>query len=144
MWVPGVVLILTALLVIAQETRSPRPVPLEVGRQMAQPAGAGPIEVLNAEKGWGGADILMPLARSENRTVRNAAVRALGRLEDPRLVLPLISLRNISVAARADAIAQSFKRFDPTADPRLVQTALDWLHSIVSITTTRSSPSSRI
>ena len=131
LWVPGA-LILTALLAIAQETRAPRRVPLEVARQMAQPAGAGPIEVLNAEKGWGGADALMPLARSENRAVRNAAVRALGRLEDPRLVRPLISLPDISIAARADAIAQSFKGFDPAADPPLVQAALEWLHSIAA------------
>jgi cyclophilin family peptidyl-prolyl cis-trans isomerase len=115
-----------------QTQRPPRAVPLEVVRQMAQPAGAEPIEVLNAEKGWGGADVLMPLTQSESPAVRSAAMRALGRLEDPRLVLPLLSLKNISVAARADAVAQSLKGFDPSVDPRLVQTALEWLHLIGS------------
>ena len=102
--------------------------PLEVLRQMAQPIGAQPIEVLLAEKGWGGADALMPLTQSESSQVRNAAVRALGRLEDPRLVLPLLSLTNISSSARSEAVAQSLKGFDPSVDPRLIQTALDWLY----------------
>lgn len=125
--VPAAVLIPAALLGAGQQTRAPRQIPLEVRRQAAQPAGATPVEVLNAEKGWAAADVLMPLTRSANREVADAAVRALGRLEDPRLVLPLISLPDISVAARADAIAQSLKGFDPASDPRLVQTALEWL-----------------
>ena len=95
---------------------------------MAQPAGAEPIEVLNAEKGWGGADALMPLARSEDQRVRDAAARALGRLEDPSLVLPLLSLPGLSVSARGHAVAQSLKGFDPASDPRLVQSALEWLY----------------
>ena len=119
-----------ALLALPQQppSRTPRQVPLEVLRQMAQPAGAGPVDVLNAEKGWGGVDALMPLARSDDAAIRNAAARALGRLEDPGLVLPLLSLPGLSVAARGDAIAQSLKGFDPAADPRLVQTALEWLY----------------
>jgi cyclophilin family peptidyl-prolyl cis-trans isomerase len=125
-WVP--IAVLTVLAVPQQAPRAPRQVPLEVLRQMAQPAGAGPIEVLVTEKGWGGADALMPLVRSEDAAVRNAAARALGRLEDPGLVLPLISLPGLSPFARADAIAQSLKGFNPAADPRLVQTALEWLY----------------
>jgi len=120
--------ILTVLAVLQQPTPRVTPVPLEVARKMAQPSGAGPIEVLYVEKGWGGIDALMPLARSEDAAVRNAAARALGRLEDPGLVLPLISLPALSVSARADAIAQSLKGFNPAADPRLVQTALEWLY----------------
>jgi cyclophilin family peptidyl-prolyl cis-trans isomerase/HEAT repeat protein len=108
--------------------RPPRAVPLEVLRQMAQPIGAEPIEVLNVEKGWGGADALLPLTQSEDARVRTAAFRALGRLEDPRLVLPLLSLKNISSSARSEAVAQSLKGFDPSVDPRLIQTALDWLY----------------
>ena len=130
----GAVLTLTTLRGAGQQPTPPRPrqLPLEVVRQMAQPAGAGPIDVLNAEKGWASADVLLPLARSETRTVRNAAVRALGRLEDPRLVPQLISLPEISVSARADAMAQSLQGFDPASDPRLVQTVEEWLHSIAA------------
>ena len=128
LWVPGAIAVLTVLAVPQQAPRAPRQVPLEVLRQMAQPAGAGPIEVLITEKGWGGPDALMPLVRSEDPAVRNAAARALGRLEDPGLVLPLISLPGLSPSARADAIAQSLKGFNPAADPRLVQTALEWLY----------------
>ena len=111
-----------------QTPRSPRAVPLEVLRQTAQPIGAPPIEVLNVEKGWGRTDALTPLTLSEEAEIRNAAVRALGRLESPALVLPLLALKDISPSARADAVAQSLKGFDPAADPRLVQTALEWLY----------------
>jgi cyclophilin family peptidyl-prolyl cis-trans isomerase/HEAT repeat protein len=96
--------------------------------QTLQPAGAEPIEILNVEKGWGNADALMPLTRSGNLAARDAAVRALGRLQDPRLVLRLVSLPGISLADRGDAIAQSLKGFDPSADSGIVQTALDWLY----------------
>ena len=115
-----------------QLPRPPRGVPLDALRRLAQPAGAGPIEVLSVEKVWGGASDLMPLTQSEDGTIRNAAVRALGRLEDPRLVRPLLALNNVSAAARGDAIAQSLKGFDPALDPGLVQTALEWLHGIGS------------
>ena len=124
----GATVVLTAALAAQQQSPVPRQIPLEVLRQMTQPAGAEPIEVLNAEKGWGGADALMPLARSEDQRVRDAAARALGRLEDPSLVLPLLSLPGLSVSARGQAIAQSLKGFDTASDPRLVQTALEWLH----------------
>ena len=128
--VPRAILILTALPILDQQPPAPRPrpVPIDVLRQLAQPAGAQPVEVLNVEKGWGGANALFPLARSEDAAIRNAAARALGRLEDPGLVLPLISLPGLSLSARADAIAQSLKGFNPAVDPRLVQTALEWLY----------------
>ena len=126
----GATVFLSATLVAQQQpSSSPRQVPLEVLRQMAQPRGAEPIEVLNAEKGWADAEVLLPLARSESSQVRDAAVRALGRLENPQLVPTLLSLPGISVAARGDAIAQSLKSFDPASDPKLVETALDWLHA---------------
>jgi cyclophilin family peptidyl-prolyl cis-trans isomerase/HEAT repeat protein len=121
-------------LLAAAPQQAPRPpggVPLE-SRRLTQPAGAGPIEVLSVEKAWGGARDLMPLTLSDDAAIRNAAVRALGRLEDPRLVLPLLALKNISAAARADALAQSLKGFDAAVDPSLVQTALEWLHGIGS------------
>lgn len=132
--------IITSLFLLAgllaapqQPPRRPGGVPLEVLRQMAQPAGAQPVEVLNAEKGWAGADILLPLAQSDDARVRIAAVRALGRLEDPRLVPTLLALKNITLTPQADAVAQSLKGFDPAGDPRLVQTVLDWLHRIGSL-----------
>ena len=100
-----------------QTPRSPRAVPLEVLRQTAQPIGAPPIEVLNVEKGWGGTDALMPLTLSGDAAIRNAAVRALGRLEGPALVLPLLSLKDISASARADAVAQALKGRSCRASP---------------------------
>jgi cyclophilin family peptidyl-prolyl cis-trans isomerase len=103
-----------------QQARQPRPI------------GGPPLEVYTVEKAWGGADFLMPLTQSDDDEVRNDAVRALGRLEDPRLVLPLLSLPNISPGSRSTAIAQSLKGFDPAVDPRLVQTALEWLHQVGS------------
>jgi cyclophilin family peptidyl-prolyl cis-trans isomerase/HEAT repeat protein len=112
----------------ADQTRAPRQVPLEVLRQAMQPAGAPPIDVLNAEKGGAAADALLPLARAQSASVRDAAVRALGRLEDPQLVPTLLSLPDIPVAARGDALAQSLKGFDPSSDSRLVQLALEWLY----------------
>ena len=104
-----------------QQVRQPRPI------------GGPPVEVYNVEKAWGGADFLMPLTQSDDEEVRDDAVRAIGRLEDPRLVLPLLALPNISVGSRSTAIAQSLKGFDPAVDPRLVQTALEWLHQIGSM-----------
>src|SRR5829696_6003952 len=69
---------------------------------VGDPAGIAPSEVVNVEKRWGGADALMPLTQSDAASVRNAAVRAIGRVEDPRLVLPLLALKNVSAAARSD------------------------------------------
>jgi cyclophilin family peptidyl-prolyl cis-trans isomerase len=115
---------------------------LAVGMLLAQtpqqvpqrrPIGGPPLEVYNVEKAWGGADFLMPLTQSDDREVRDDAVRALGRLEDPRLVLPLLALPNISTGSRSTAIAQSLKGFDPNVDPRLVQTALEWLYNVGSL-----------
>lgn len=99
--------------------------PAPVGQR--RPRGGPPIEVYNVEKAWGGPDFLMPLTQSDDREVRDDAVRALGRLEDPRLVLPLLALPNISPGSKSTAIAQSLKGFDPAVDPRLVQTAFEWL-----------------
>src|SRR5829696_2723034 len=61
---------------------------LEQLKQVAQPVGAEPIEVLELEKVWAGVEPLLRLATSRDVDirVRNAAVRALGRLEDPRAV----------------------------------------------------------
>lgn len=127
--------ILASSLLLLQATAGQRP---PAGATPQQPRvvrqiSGTPLHVLNVEKAWGGADALMPLALSDEPLVRTAAVRALGRLEDPRLVLPLLALKvQISNTTRANAVAQSLKGFDPAVDPRLVQTALEWMHSIGS------------
>jgi cyclophilin family peptidyl-prolyl cis-trans isomerase/HEAT repeat protein len=128
--------ILASSLFLLQATAGQRPPERALAQQTVRTVrivGAPPIEVLNVEKAWGGADALMPLTQSDDFLVRAAAVRALGRLEDPRLVLPLLSLKGqITNATRAGAVAQSLKGFDPSVDPRLVQTALEWMHMIGS------------
>jgi cyclophilin family peptidyl-prolyl cis-trans isomerase/HEAT repeat protein len=128
--------ILASSLLVLQATVGQRPPPGANPQETVRTVrvvGGTPIEVLNVEKAWGGADALMPLAQSDEYLVRTAAVRALGRLEDPRLVLPLLSLKaQISNTTRANAVAQSLKGFDPSVDPRLVQTALEWMYMIGS------------
>ena len=128
LWVLGASVVGAGVLGAQQPTPAPRQIPSEVSRQAVQPAGAPPIDVLNAEKGWAAADVLMALVRSDDERVRIAAARALGRLEDPNLVLPILSLPRLSIGARGNAIAQSLNKFDPATDPRLVQTALEWLY----------------
>lgn len=118
-----IITLLAAALLLAQTPQQAR---------QPRPTGGPPIEVYNVERAWGGADVLMPLTQSDDEEVRNDAVRALGRLEDPRLVLPLLAVPNISIEARSTAIAQALKGFDPAVDPRLVQTALEWLHHVGS------------
>lgn len=122
--------ILASSLLLLQAATVPRSTP-RVGPQrtvVMTVVGAGSTEVLNAEKAWAGADILLPMTQASDFAVRSGAMRALGRLEDPRLVLPLLSLKGaITTSARASAVAQSLKGFDPSVDPSLVQTALDWM-----------------
>jgi cyclophilin family peptidyl-prolyl cis-trans isomerase/HEAT repeat protein len=122
-------------------TAGQRAVPLQTLREAAQPLGAEPVEVLELEKAWAGVEPLMQLATSRDvsSAVRNAAVRAMGRLEDPRAVPQLLSLpasAGISVGARADAIAQSLHGFDPAADAALVRAATEWMLDIGSIAIT--------
>ena len=97
-------------------------------RRMAQPIGAEPIEVLQLEKAWAGVEPLMQLATSRDvdRRIREAAVRALGRLEDPRIIPQLNTLPSeaASPGAKADAIAQSLQGFDPAQDPEIVRQAV--------------------
>ena len=88
-----------------------------------------PLAVLNAEKAWLGAEAFWPLARLNDPIVQRYAIRALGRLEDPANVPPLIALAETRTpsdspsailtrrAFVADAVAQSLYRFDPDARP---------------------------
>ena len=109
-----------ALLLAQQAARTPRAV---------SPTGAEPLPVLQAERACAGADLLFPLiADSSERGVSSAAIRAIGRLEDPRAIPKLLALKPEYLPAVAIAIAQSLKGFDPRADPALVQSAWAWLH----------------
>src|SRR5262245_16785970 len=80
--------------------------------------------VLAAEGAWAGADVLLPFLTSEDPAVRTAAIRALGRLEDPGLVpriLPLVGgSPNDPELAAVTAVAQSLKGFDPSTNTDLV------------------------
>ena len=70
-----------------------QPVSLEQLRQAAQPAGAEPVQVLQLEKEWAGSESFFRLVNDpgSSKTTRLAAVRAIGRLEDPRNVPLLVS-----------------------------------------------------
>ncbi len=130
---------LAALGVLHQQGRPPRGIPLETLRQMAQPIGAEAVEVLDAEKAWAGVEPLLQLAvpLDQDAPVRAAATRALGRLEDPRVVPQLLALRGpIATATRGDAIAQSLHGFDPAVDPGLVASATSWMFNIGSASIT--------
>ena len=97
-------------------------------RVQAQPIALQSNEVIEAEKAWSGAARLFELTRPEREpTVRSAAARAIGRLEDPRLIPDVIALRNISVSTRGHTIAQLLFGFDPSSDPRLIETATEWM-----------------
>lgn len=118
------------LLLLTQDSPQ-RQMTLEQLRQAVRQTGVQePFEVLAAEKAWAGADVLMPLVVSADPSIQIAALRAVGRLEDPRLVPQLIALGNspkapiVSIAA---AIAQSLKGFDPARDPDLIANASIWL-----------------
>src|SRR5260221_6178176 len=118
---------LLVLLVFVQTPQAPpRPRP--------QPsAGGEPAQILIAEKAWASADVLMPLLASSDGTIRTYALRAVGRLEDPRLVPQLLALplspKGFSPGAVADAVAQSLKGFDPKTNPALIASVSEWMHA---------------
>src|SRR5258708_27710460 len=93
-----------------------------------------PAQVLNAEKAWAGADVLMPLVASSDPIVRTCALRAVGRLEDPGLVPQLLALpappKGPSPGAVADAVAQSLKGFDPKNNPQLITSVAEWMLAV--------------
>jgi cyclophilin family peptidyl-prolyl cis-trans isomerase/HEAT repeat protein len=102
----------------------------DIGEQSRARAAAGPPEVVSAEKAWAGADVLMPLAVSADSRIQMAALRAVGRLEDPRVVPQLMAIGNSPKApidSVASAIAQSLKGFDPARDPALIANVSTWL-----------------
>src|SRR5262245_60643888 len=76
-----------------------------------------PLAVLNAERAWADAGVLLGIHQESDES-RNATVRALGRIEDPTLIPRVIAL-DASTRATASAIAQSLHGFDPSRDPDL-------------------------
>jgi cyclophilin family peptidyl-prolyl cis-trans isomerase/HEAT repeat protein len=118
------IVMLCTILTFAQAQPPKRPVaqPPPPQPTTVSVTGQEPAAVLNAESSWAGAGVLLPLVTSSDRSTRMYALRALGRLEDPRLVpqlLAMVSPPNPPDAAVADAIAQSLHGFDPTTDPAL-------------------------
>jgi cyclophilin family peptidyl-prolyl cis-trans isomerase len=101
-----------------------------------------PTAVLDAEKAWLGADAFWPLAKGSDPIIQRYAIRALGRLEDPANVPPLMALAETRTsfdnpttmhtrrAFAADAVAQSLYRFDPERDPKLVADVSAWFLTI--------------
>src|SRR5512140_2831190 len=84
-------------------------------------ATAEPAIVLSAERAWAGADVLWPLANSSEQDVALYAIRALGRLEDLKLVPQLVLLADTKAEpirlAAAAALAQTLRHADPKANP---------------------------
>jgi cyclophilin family peptidyl-prolyl cis-trans isomerase/HEAT repeat protein len=88
----------------------------EFAQKEAKASGV-PWPVLSAEKQWAAADVLVPLLASTDVNIRAAAVRAVGRLEDPRTVPALLA----AGAGDAFAVAQALHGFDPVNDPQLIE-----------------------
>ena len=124
---------LAAALFLAQAAPAPQ-VTLERLQQAGRQQGVSePLDVLYAEKAWAGADVLLPLATSANPQTQSYAIRALGRLEDPRLVPQLLAIANTPntpQSAIATAVAQSLRGFDPSRDPELMAKVSSWLRRI--------------
>jgi cyclophilin family peptidyl-prolyl cis-trans isomerase/HEAT repeat protein len=124
---------LGAALLLAQASPAPR-IALDRLQQAAQQQGVSePLDVLLAEKAWAGADVLLPLAASPDSQNQLYAIRALGRLEDPRVVPQLLALGNTPgtpPGAVAAAIAQSLRGFDPLRDPSLIARVSTWLRRV--------------
>jgi cyclophilin family peptidyl-prolyl cis-trans isomerase/HEAT repeat protein len=119
---------LCALLLLAPLGQRPTPAP--DATQERRPAGGPPVAVLNAERTWAGADFLLPLVLSRDPEVRARALRAVGRLEDPRLVPRLLTLGDSDLPAVGDAVAQSLKGADPAAAEGIIAMAHEWLQRI--------------
>jgi hypothetical protein len=71
--------------VVRPSTQQRPPTQDEFGQKEARVSGV-PWPVLSAEKQWSGPGVLVPLLASQDANTRIAAVRAVGRLEDPRTV----------------------------------------------------------
>jgi cyclophilin family peptidyl-prolyl cis-trans isomerase len=108
--------------IIVRQPQRP-PTQGEFGDKEAKASGV-PWPVLSAEKAWAGADVLAPLLGSSDADVRATAVKAVGRLEDPRLVPFLIGAQSGPIGS---AIAQAMHGFDPVNDPQLMERVAEWM-----------------
>lgn len=118
------VLVATQVLVRPGQPRRP-PTQQEFAITEQQASGV-PYQVLFAEKEWAGAEVLVPLMSSDDPLVRAAAVRAVGRLEDPRTIPALLGTRETTSSY---AIVQALHGFDPASDAALYARAQDALGS---------------
>ena len=131
----GSLTIVAVLTLLAQAGQSVRPQGgtsvMDAPEVRREPRASGvPWQVLSAEKLWAGADVLVPLLSSSDPDVRRFALRAVGRLEDPRLIPALLATRDrASPGAVADAIAQSLKGFDPKTDAGPLRVVSEWMHA---------------
>ena len=117
------------------QTVAQRPVAPNSNRPVVGQAGVTePLAVLNAEKGWAGADVLWPLATSGDGNLEYYAIRAIGRLEDPGNVRRLLLLQRHRDMP-AVAIAQSLNGFDPSVDPDIIEAVSVWLRANTFIDT---------
>jgi cyclophilin family peptidyl-prolyl cis-trans isomerase/HEAT repeat protein len=93
--------------------------------------------VVEAERAWAGADVLLPLTRTSDPRTTAAALRAVGRLEDPALVAQLLpftdSLDPTIRSSASRAIAQSLQNSGGHPDPALLATVVDRLERHTSI-----------
>lgn len=124
------------LFLVAQAAQ--RPLPPSPPRESVSGQGGIPTIVLNAEKAWAGGDALWPLATSGDLPIAHFAIRAIGRLEDPANVRPLLALGQkpgIGPGAAAPAIVQSLNGFDPARDPELMAAVSTWLQAVTLIET---------
>src|SRR5262249_51717215 len=109
---------ITALVTAALLVSQGRP-PVVAQRGAPQPApfgGGEPQAVLGLEKQWAGADALVPLLTSQDRAIKQYAIRAIGRLEVPSLAPRLIAVAATDPAIgpqAAAAVAQSLRGFKP-------------------------------
>jgi cyclophilin family peptidyl-prolyl cis-trans isomerase/HEAT repeat protein len=96
-----------------------------------------PSAVVAAEGAWAGADVLWPLTQTADRSTTAAALRALGRLEDPSLVprlLPFVDSTDSTIRSSASrAITQSLQPSGNAIDPALLDAVVDRLERHTSI-----------
>jgi len=109
---------------VTRPPTSSRPPTQAKSAEKEEQASGVPSPVLSAEKQWAGADVLVPLLSSNDAKVRAAAVTALGRLEDPRLVPALMA---DGKGALGFAVAQALHGFDPANDPALMERVAGWI-----------------
>ena len=96
--------------------------------QTARPV-AAPSAVVAAERAHAGADVLLPLARSQDVATAAVAIRALGRLQDRALIDTLLDFQDADSPpvrhAAAAALAQTLVTATARADGALIARVVD-------------------